>query len=136
MRKAAESVAGLVDRHEFKVFERDVWSDAGWSALVLELLVWKLPEIERHLGPPLEQRDHAARFREKYPGAYVFDNRYAVNVPRQHTTAVELIDAKLKDCGLGKNVATAIREEYILLTGGSLLSLGPGMGKFLRKFLR
>ncbi|HEY3272285.1 MAG TPA: CCA tRNA nucleotidyltransferase [Methanocella sp.] len=136
MRKAAESVAGLVDRHEFKVFERDVWSDAGWSALVFELLVWKLPDIERHLGPPLEQREHAARFKEKYPDAYVFGYRYAVNVPRQHTTALELIDAKLKDCGLGKNVATAIKQEYILLTGGSLLSLGPDMGKFLRKFLR
>jgi tRNA nucleotidyltransferase (CCA-adding enzyme) len=136
LRKAAESVAGLVDRHEFKVFERDVWAEAGWSALVLELLVWKLPDVERHLGPPLEQREHAAKFLEKYPGTYVYGFRYAVNLPRQHTDAVELIDAKLKDCGLGKNVATAIKQEYVLLTGGSLLSLGPGMGKFLRKFLR
>jgi tRNA nucleotidyltransferase (CCA-adding enzyme) len=136
MRKAAESVAGLVERHEFEVFDRDVWSEAGWSAIVLELLVWKLPDIERHLGPPLEQREHAARFREKYPGAYVYGNRYAVNLPRQHTSALDLIDARLKECGLGKNVAAAIKHEHILLTGGSMLSLGPGMGHFLRRFLR
>ncbi len=136
LRKAAESVASLLERHEFKVFDRDVWSDAGWSALVFELLVWKLPDIERHLGPPLEQREHAARFKEKYPGAYVDGGRYSVNLPRQHTEAIGLIDVKLKDCALGKNVATSIRQEYVLLTGGSLLSLGPDMGHFLRCFLR
>jgi tRNA nucleotidyltransferase (CCA-adding enzyme) len=57
-------------------------------------------------------------------------------VPRHYTSALDLIDARLKECGLGKNVATAIKQEYLLLTGGSLLSLGPDMGKFLRKFLR
>jgi tRNA nucleotidyltransferase (CCA-adding enzyme) len=136
LRKAAESVAGLVDRHEFKVFDKDVWADAGWSALVFELLVWQLSDIERHLGPPLEQREHAAKFREKYPGAYVYDNRFAVNLPRRHTAALDLIDAKLKECALGKNVAESIRHEYIILTGGSLMSLGPDMGNFLRRFLR
>lgn len=137
LRKAAESVAGLIERHEFKVFARDVWSEAGgWSALTLELLVWKLPDIERHLGPPLEQREHAARFWEKYPDAYVYGSRYAVNLPRRHAAALELIDAKLKECALGKNVAESIKQEYVLLTGASLLSLGPDMGRFLRKFLR
>ena len=136
LRKAAESVAGMAERHEFKVFERDVWSGAGWSALVFELLVWQLPDIERHLGPPLEQREHAARFKEKYPNAYVYGNRYAVNLPRRHTSAIELIDAKLGECALGKNVATSIKHEHIILTGGSLMSLGHDMGNFLRRFLR
>ncbi len=136
LRKASESVAGMLERHEFRAFAHGAWSGGGWSALVLEMLVWRLPDVERHLGPPLEQREHAARFLEKYPDAYVYGDRYAVNRPRRHREVEGLIAARLLECGLGKNVAPAIKEEYVLLTGGSLLSLGPDMGRYLRKFLR
>ncbi|OPY25742.1 MAG: CCA-adding enzyme [Methanocella sp. PtaU1.Bin125] len=136
LRKGAESVAGMLERHEFRVFERGVWSGGGWSALVFELLVWRLPDIERHYGPPVEQREHAGRFKQKYPDAYIDEYRYAVNLPRGHTTAEGLISDCLTECGLGKNVAASIKSEFVLLTGASLLSLGPGMGTFLRTFLR
>jgi tRNA nucleotidyltransferase (CCA-adding enzyme) len=136
LRKGAESVAAMLERHEFHVFESGVWSGGGWSALVFEMLVWRLPDVERHFGPPVEQREHAVRFKQKYPDAYVDDYRYAVNLPREHPTAESLIGSCLTECGLGKNVATSIKNEYVLLTGASLLSLGPGMGTFLRRFLR
>ena len=136
LRKGAESVAAMLERHEFHVFESGVWSGGGWSALVFEMLVWRLPDVERHFGPPVEQREHAARFKQKYPDVYVDDYRYAVNLPREHPTAESLIGSCLTECGLGKNVATSIKNEYVLLTGASLLSLGPGMGTFLRRFLR
>jgi tRNA nucleotidyltransferase (CCA-adding enzyme) len=136
LRKGVESVAAMLERNEFHVFESGVWSGGGWSALVLEMLVWRLPDIERHLGPPVEQREHAARFKAKYPYAYVYGDRYAVNLPREYTTAESLIGSCLTECGLGKNVATSVKNEHILLTGASLLSLGPDMGTFLRKFLR
>lgn len=136
LRKAEESVTRLLEQHEFKVFGSDVWANDKRCAIVLELLVWSLPGVERHLGPPLEQREHADRFREKYPGAYVAGFRYAVDLPRKQPEAVGLIRAKLTSCALGKQVAESVRKDFIVLSGPAALSVGEGIGQVLRKLLR
>ena len=135
LRKMEESICGLLARHGFVVFASDVWADERRSAIVLELLVWELPRIMRHLGPPLEQREHAERFKAKYPAAYVCGDRYAVDLPRPYTAAEDLLRERITDCALGKNLAAAVRQEHVVLSGASLLSLGPGMGRLLKKML-
>jgi len=135
LRKAEESVVRMLELNEFKVFGSGVWSNGKRSAIVLEMLTWSLPNIERHLGPPLEQREHAERFKEKYPEAYVYGYRYAVDLPRKHTDAVDLVRAKLTSCALGKQVSESIRKDFIVLTGPAGLSIGEGMGTFLRALL-
>ncbi|CAJ36491.1 CCA tRNA nucleotidyltransferase [Methanocella arvoryzae] len=135
LRKAEESVVRMLELHEFKVYRSGVWSNGKRCAIVLEMLVWSLPNIERHLGPPLEQREHADRFRDKYPDAYVFGYRYAVDIPRKYPRADELIRARLTSCALGKQVSESIRQDFIVLSGTSVLSVGEGIGEFLRELL-
>lgn len=134
LRKAGESVARLLELHEFKVYNSGVWSDGRRCALVLEMLVWSLPNIERHLGPPLEQREHAERFKGKYPDAYVYGYRYAVDRPRKFPEAADLVTAKLTSCALGKQVSESIRRDFVVLTGPAVLSVGE-IGVFLRELL-
>ncbi|HTY89975.1 MAG TPA: CCA tRNA nucleotidyltransferase [Methanocella sp.] len=136
LRKAEESVVNLLGRHEFKVYRSDVWS-SDRSAVVLEMLVWELPAIERHFGPPLYEREHCEKFIEKYPGAYITSScRYAVDMPRRYDTANELIRARLTSCGLGKNVAKSVAEGFDIMQNENVLELGPEFAVFLTKFLR
>jgi tRNA nucleotidyltransferase (CCA-adding enzyme) len=135
LRKAEESLARMLELHEFKVYRSGVWSNGSRCAIVLEMLVWSLPNIERHLGPPLEQREHAERFMAKYQDAYVYGFRYAVDLPRKYTSAVDLVAAKLTSCALGKQVSECIRQDFIVLTGPAVLSVGEGIGVFLRELL-
>jgi tRNA nucleotidyltransferase (CCA-adding enzyme) len=134
LRKAEDSVVKMLERHEFKAYRSDAWSN-GSSAIVLEMLVWELPAIERHLGPPLDEREHCEKFMEKYPEAYVMGCRYVVDIPRRYDTAVELIRARLTSCGLGKHVAASAAEKFDLLIDEAALDLGPEFAAFLGKFL-
>ena len=135
LRKAEASVAGLLERHEFKAYRGDVWSN-GHCAIVLEMLVWELPGIERHLGPPVHEPEHSEKFKKKYPGAYVIGCRYAVDLPRKYRTAEGLIRGQLLSCGLGKQVAVSIGEGFNVLADGDTLELGPEFSSFLAGFLR
>ncbi|HMK45816.1 MAG TPA: CCA tRNA nucleotidyltransferase [Methanocella sp.] len=135
LRKAEESIVRMMEQHEFRVFGSGVWSDGKRSAIVLEMLIWSLPQIERHLGPPLEQREHATRFKEKYPAAYVYGYRYAVDLPRKYADAASLIQDRLISCALGKQVSESIRQDFIVLTGSGILNIGEGIGAFLKSLL-
>lgn len=135
LRKAEGSAVGLLERHEFKVYGSDVWSNDR-SAIVLEMLVWELPAIERHAGPPVQEREHCEKFKEKYPDAYVMDCRYAVDLPRRYKTAVELLRKELPSCGLGKHVAVSIGAGFDILLNADALELGPEFASFLARFLR
>lgn len=141
LRKAEGSVVRLLERHEFRAYWSDVWSN-NTSALVLEMLVWKLPAIERHMGPPIQEREHCEKFKEKYPAAYVMGCRYVVDgcryvvdVPRKYETAVELIRDMLPSCGLGKHVAASVHESFDIRLNEDTLELGPEFASFLAKFL-
>jgi tRNA nucleotidyltransferase (CCA-adding enzyme) len=134
LRKAEDSLAKLLERHEFKTYRTDIWS-GDRSAIVLEMLVWELPAIERHLGPPLDEREHCEKFIEKYPDAYIMGCRYVVDIPRKYDTAVELINALLKSCGLGKHVCASIGQGFDILQNENVLELGPEFARFLTKFL-
>ncbi|AFC99532.1 tRNA adenylyltransferase (CCA-adding enzyme) [Methanocella conradii HZ254] len=134
LRKAEASIVRLLERHEFKVYRSGVWSN-GRSAVVLEMLVWRLPAIERHMGPPLQEREHSERFREKYPEAYVMGCRYAVDLPRRYENAADLIRDGLKSCGLGKHVAASIAGGFDILLNVDALELGPEFAAYLAQFL-
>ncbi|HTX43134.1 MAG TPA: CCA tRNA nucleotidyltransferase [Methanocella sp.] len=134
LRKTEGSLARLLERHEFKIYRSDVWSNDR-SAIVLEMLVWELPAIERHMGPPVQEREHCDKFKDKYPEAYVTGCRYAVDVPRRYKTAVELIHDQLQSCGLGKHVAVSVLEGFDILLDADVLGLGPEFASFLARFL-
>lgn len=134
LRKAEESVVRLLERSEFKVYRSGVWS-GDKSVILLEMLVWRLPGVERHWGPPVQEREHCEKFKEKYPDAYVLGGKLAVDIPRKHTAAASLIEAQLTSCGLGKQVARSIAEGFVLLYNEDVLTMGQDFASYLPCFL-
>lgn len=136
LRRVEDSLVKLLERHEFKAYRSGVWSDMSVCAIVLEMVVWELPDLERHMGPPVEEREHSEKFRQKYEDAYVMGDRYVVDIPRRYIAAEELIKGKFATIGLGKNVSQTIRQGFSIVNGTDVLRLGEEFSKFLRSFLR
>jgi tRNA nucleotidyltransferase (CCA-adding enzyme) len=134
LRKAEESVVRMLERNEFIVYRSGVWSGER-SAIVLEMLVWQLPRVERHWGPPVHEKEHCEKFKEKYPNAYIMGCKLAVDISRKYTTAAALIEGQLTACGLGKQVAGSIAEGFVLLFNEDALGLGPGFAAYLPQLL-
>ncbi|MDD3420735.1 MAG: CCA tRNA nucleotidyltransferase [Methanocellales archaeon] len=134
--KAVKSVEELLHRNDFRVFRSDVWSGAQ-SVILLEMEVAKLPNIKKHIGPPVESSVHSEKFKAKYTKSYIKDGRYVAEIPRKYTKAKNLLLSQLQMCGLGKNVSEAIDEGYRVLKNKQIAQIEDREFRiFLRKFFK
>lgn len=92
LRKLESQLRGQLKAEGFSVFSSDVWSDLKTAAIIFEMEVSQLPRIKRQLGPPLRVGKACEQFLEAHPNAYVFGERYAVDVPRKHIDSASLIE--------------------------------------------
>ncbi|MEM2924123.1 MAG: CCA tRNA nucleotidyltransferase [Methanocellales archaeon] len=130
LRKAKQSIEGLLEKHEFKVFKSDVYADSKYSIILLELSVWRLPYVRRHIGPPVEEEMHVKRFLAKYRSSaitlskpYIQGDRYVVELPRKYIEAKDLLEAKLKTCALGKHLSECAKQGYEILMNEEILKI-------------
>lgn len=137
LRKAEASVTTLLERHGFTVYRSDVSVDDGKAFLLFELLVWRLPRIKKHFGPPVTSAYHAEKFKRKYTASPLFieQGRYVVEVERRYTDAVGLLQNELRFCSLGKQVAEAINRGYEVLRTADIHFFGE-LGSFFRDYFR
>ncbi|MFC1787119.1 CCA tRNA nucleotidyltransferase [Halobacteriota archaeon] len=132
--KAVNSVEELLHRNDFRVFRSDVWSGEQ-SVILLEMEVAKLPNIKKHIGPPVESSVHSEKFKAKYARSYIKDGRYVAEIPREYTKVKDLLLSQLKTCGLGKNVSEAIGTGYKVLKNMQIAKIEDRDFRiFLRKF--
>lgn len=130
LRKAMQSAVALLESHEFQVFKSDVFADSKHSIILLELSVWRLPPVRKHLGPPVEEEEHAKKFLAKYLSSaaalskpYIHGNRYVVEVSREHVEAEELLRSGLKNCALGKHLSESAKQGYEVLANEEILKI-------------
>jgi tRNA nucleotidyltransferase (CCA-adding enzyme) len=138
LRKAEVSVRTLVERHGFSVYRSDVFAAGGKAFLLFELLVWSLPRIKRHIGPPVTSEYHAAKFKEQYqPSHRIFieDGRYTVEVARPYRDVVSLLQNQVRSCSLGKQVAESIDSGYDVFRNEEI-AVTDGLGVFFREYFR
>jgi tRNA nucleotidyltransferase (CCA-adding enzyme) len=138
LRKAEVSVRTLVERHGFSVYRSDVFAAGGKAFLLFELLVWSLPRIKRHIGPPVTAEYHAAKFKEQYqPSHRIFieDGRYTVEVARPYRDAVSLLQNQVRSCSLGKQVAESIEQGYEVFRNEEI-EITEGLGSFFREYFQ
>jgi len=138
LRKAEASVRTLVERHGFAVYRSDVFAAGGKAYLLFELLVWSLPRIKRHIGPPVTAEYHAAKFKEQYqPSHRIFieDGRYTVEVARPYRDVVSLLEDQVRSCSLGKQVAESIASGYEVVRNEEIDVTG-GLGVFFRDYFQ
>ncbi|QZP37206.1 CCA tRNA nucleotidyltransferase [Halobaculum magnesiiphilum] len=123
--------------------ERD---DAGGdrrAVLLVELADRELPAIERHEGPPVHVREHAAGFHRKYAddpdayGPFVADGRYVVERerdPAERDAVAVLESGRVFDAALGARVESALERGYDVLAGEAVATLADEFGADLREY--
>lgn len=136
LRKAEASVINLIERNGFKVYRSDVSVEGNKAFLIFELLVWTLPQVKKHLGPPVTSKYHSEEFKSKYasrPSFRIENGRYVVEVERKYTDVVGLLKNELKSCSLGKQVSEAINKGYDVLRNEEI-KFFKGVGYFFRDY--
>jgi tRNA nucleotidyltransferase (CCA-adding enzyme) len=138
LRKAEVSVTNLIERHGFKVYRSDVYAEGEKAYLLFEMLVWSLPRIKKHFGPPVTSKNHSEKFKSKYtPSHRIFieDGRYVVEIERNYTDVVSLLKNELRSCSLGKNVAESVNQGYDVLRNEEI-QISESLGYFFSEYFR
>ena len=137
LRKAEASVKSMIERNGFTVYRSDVSIGGDKAFLIFELLVWCLPGVKRHVGPPVTLKHHSELFKSKYKplsfGKRIENGRYVVEVKRKYTDVADLLKHELKSCGLGKQVSEAIDKGYEVLKNEEI-TFFEGLGSFFMEF--
>jgi tRNA nucleotidyltransferase (CCA-adding enzyme) len=118
--RSKRSLRTLLEISDYKVLKDTVWSNEKTvSVFMFELEQQVLPNVKKHLGPPLEREAECERYLAKYAdnkqtisGPYIEDGRWIVELPRKTTDAVALLKEKLKDGGKNAGVADLIAKTF------------------------
>jgi len=142
LRKMENAVIELIKRHDFRVFRSDVCTWNNTAVILLEIEIATLPNIKKHLGPPVSMKIHADRFKNKYKnksdtllfsGPYIKNGRYVVEIKRKYTNVLDLLESELHSIGLGKHISKAIEMEYRVLVNEEIINI---KNQEFRSFLR
>jgi tRNA nucleotidyltransferase (CCA-adding enzyme) len=104
--------------NDFSLLRDFAWSDEeALNMFVFELEDCCIPQVKKHLGPPLEKEHECAKFLLKHQngsgtvsGPYVEDGRWVVLLRRKFTDVCKLLSERLKDGGKNAGVAEQISQ--------------------------
>jgi len=136
LRKAEASIARLIERNGFRIYRSDVSVEGDKAFFIFEFLVWNLPKVKKHIGPPVTSRYHSEQFKSKYASQQslrIENGRYVVEIKRKHTNVVELLRNELRSCSLGKHVSESIDRGYEILKNEEIRFF-EGIGAFFRHY--
>ncbi|UCC57840.1 MAG: CCA tRNA nucleotidyltransferase [Candidatus Bathyarchaeum sp.] len=148
--KSQRSLRKMIQQHDFTVLRDNVWSDEkNLCVLIFEVENRFLPNLKRHLGPPLRKKVECENFLRKHVGAdstvsgpRVEMGRWVVDVKRRHTDVVSLLNEKLGDggrrVGVAELVSRAVADSMEVLVNDEALKLysaNPEFAKFLTEYL-
>jgi len=108
-----------------------------------------LPNMKRHLGPPLRKKAECEKFLRKHVGAdstvsgpRVEEGRWVVDVKRKHTDVVNLLNKNLGGgggrVGVAEVVSKAVANALEVMVNDEALKLysaNPEFAKFLTEYL-
>jgi tRNA nucleotidyltransferase (CCA-adding enzyme) len=142
--RTKRSLHKLLELNDYRVLNDSVWSnEKTQSVFAFELEQQVLPDVKKHLGPPLEREVECESFLSKYvenrrvvSGPYIEDGRWIVMVRRKTTDAVELLKNKLadggKNVGVSELIAKAMAETLTVLVNEEILDFYSGNAEFAR----
>ncbi len=122
IKKTENSLGEVLKREDFSVFNTGSWTDESEKVIILlELDVWKLPEVKKHYGPYIWSKEHQNRFLSKYGvKAYIEGDRWVAEIIREYKDAELFIEDILSQnkIGLlrfGKNIKNEILKEHYIV---------------------
>jgi tRNA nucleotidyltransferase (CCA-adding enzyme) len=148
--RSKRSLRTLFELSDYKVLKDAVWSNEKTvSVFMFELEQQVLPNVKKHLGPPLEREAECERYLTKYAnnervisGPYIEDGRWIVELPRKNTDAVALFREKLEDggknAGVADLVAKTIQKNFKILVNDEVFKVyedNADFAAFLTDFL-
>ena len=148
--RSKRSLRMLLQLSDYKVLKDAVWSnEKTLSIFMFELEAQVLPNIKKHLGPPLERVTECEKYLAKYSnnlrvisGPYIEDGRWNVELPRKTTDAVVLLKEKLldggKNAGIADLVSKIMQKNLKVLVGDEVQAVyegDNGFAEFLTDFL-
>lgn len=122
IKKTENSLKGVLEREDFKVFDSSSWSDEELNVIILlEMEIWELPKVKKNLGPFIWSKNHQERFIDKYGNkVYVDDDRWVANIEREYKE-VELFlediltENKIGLLRFGKHIKKEILKEHQII---------------------
>ena len=150
LHKTKRSLHKLIEVNDYKILKETVWSnEETLSIFFFELEQQVLPNIRRHLGPPLERKAEGENFLSKYTdnkavisGPFIDEGRWIVMVPRKTTDAVALLKDKLldggKNAGVAELIAKSIQKKLNILNNTEINSVyleNDDFAEYLTDFL-
>jgi tRNA nucleotidyltransferase (CCA-adding enzyme) len=148
--RSKRSLRTLLELNNFNVYRDDVWSnEKTLSVFMYEIEQQVLPDINKHLGPPIEREIECEKFLAKYgnnerliSGPFIADGRWIVELPRKTAEAASLLKEKLTDggksCGIAELISKKILENFSVLVDKEVLEIYAGnieFAQFLTSFL-
>jgi len=148
--RSQRSLRKLIHQHDFTVLRDDVWSnEKNLNTFIFEVENRFIPNMKRHLGPPLRKKQDCEKFLRKHVGAdstvsgpRIEEGRWVVEVKRKHTDVVNLLNKKLGDggasVGVAEVVSKAVADSMEVLVNDEALKLysaNPEFAKFLTEYL-
>ena len=148
--RTKRSLHRLLELNDYKILKDTVWSnEKTLSIFIFELEEQVLPNIKKHLGPPLEREAESEHFLAKYAynenvisGPYIEDGRWIIEVPRKTTDAVALLKEQLADggktAGVAELIAKSILKNHKILVNDEISELyleNSDFAEFLTDFL-
>jgi tRNA nucleotidyltransferase (CCA-adding enzyme) len=148
--RSKRSLRTLFELSDYKVLKDAVWSNEKTvSIFIFELEQQVLPNVKKHLGPPLEREAECERYLAKYAnnervisGPYIEDGRWIVELQRKNTDAVALLGEKLEDggknAGVADLVAKTIQKNFKILVNDEVYKVyedNASFAAFLTDFL-
>jgi tRNA nucleotidyltransferase (CCA-adding enzyme) len=140
--RTRRSLRNMLELEDFTVLKDSVWSnEKNLSVFIFELETQILPNIKKHLGPPLERESECERFLSKYTtnpkvisGPYIEEGKWIVELPRKATNAAQMLEEKLSDggkkAGVADLIAKSIMQKFEVLVGDQIAEVYVWNGEF------
>lgn len=140
LQKAQASIRSLLDREGFSVLRSGGNVSGQWGWLLFELLVWELPGVKKHPGPPVWEGQHLDSFLQEdrliLSGPYIEEGRAVVEVLRKYRRPDDLLRDRLGSLSLGHHLSPSIRSSFVLYQGWEILSIqSQDFRLFLSRYL-
>lgn len=135
LRKFAERIQSILQGYSFKVIGKDVLATESLCYVLFELEIYRLPRIEKRVGPIVFDFKGSENFIRKYKskaivGPYIEKNRWAVEIKREFLTAKQKIFDSLnkpleilKAKGIPSYVAEEISKGFEIFAGSEIVSI-------------
>ncbi len=149
--KTQKALRKMLENNDFEVIRDSVWSDEhNLNIFVFEVEQIRIPQVKKHLGPPIWKKTECENFLRKHVGSpstfsgpYIEDDRWVVETRRKITSVVDLLPEKLGDggrrAGVAESISRTIGKSLRVMANEQITELyssEPEFAKFVTEYLR